>query len=120
MGQRTCGRKAAVLTTIVLGLPPAFGMDRIDRGAIDREAGAGPSLGVYSEAGLAALTCPTRFDYLVLASFADAASLLSLSAYHFRSDVRFSTIPLAGSMRVDYRIESGAGDCRPRGFGHQT
>jgi hypothetical protein len=52
---------------------------------------------------------------LVLASFADGPSLLSLSTYHFRSEVSFSTIPLTGLLQVDYQVESGTGDCRSRG-----
>jgi hypothetical protein len=81
-----------------------------------------------SDRGAAPRPCPTRFDYLVLASFADAHSLLSLSTYHFRSEVGFSTIPLTGLLRVDYRVDhevepggaSGAGDCRARDPRRQT
>ncbi len=104
MGRSYCGRMAAALTIFILSLSPAFAMDRVaaERVALDAVAiVAGP--------------CPTRFDYVVLASFADAPSLLSLSTYHFRSEVSFSTIPLTGLLRVDYRVEAGAGDCRARG-----
>jgi hypothetical protein len=75
MGQSNCGRRAAALAMMLLGLPPAFAMDRVAN-----EAG-----------GSRPRPCPTRFDYLVLASFADAPSLLSLSTYHFRSEVGFSS-----------------------------
>ena len=80
MGQSNCSRTAAALAMMLLGLPPAFAMDRVAT-----EAG-----------GSRPAPCPTRFDYLVLASIADAPSLLSLSTYHSRSDMSFSTIPLTG------------------------
>jgi hypothetical protein len=57
---------------------------------------------------------------LVLASFADAPGLLSLSTYHFRSEVSFSTVPLTGLLKIDYQVESGAGDCRSRGVRRQV
>jgi hypothetical protein len=56
---------------------------------------------------------------VVLASFADGQSLLSLSTYHFRSEVSFSTIPLTGLLQVDYKVESSAGDCGSRGLRRQ-
>jgi hypothetical protein len=108
MAQNNCSRTAAALAMILLGLAPAFAMDR-DGGS---PAAPGVAASLDADADLAARPCPTRFDYLVLASFADAPSLLSLSTYHFRSAVGFSTIPLTGLLRVDYRVESGAGDCR--------
>lgn len=126
MGQNNCGRTALALALVLFGLPPASAMDRVtvDPGMTDRAGGSRGAPGVDaaldSEADLAARPCPTRFDYLVLASFADAPSLLSLSTYHFRSAVGFSTIPLTGLLRVDYRVESGAGDCRAPGFRRQT
>lgn len=39
------------------------------------------SLAVLSPASAARLNCPSTFDYLVLASFADSPNLLALSAY---------------------------------------
>jgi hypothetical protein len=95
MGQGICGRPAALLTMCFLGIfPPAF--------ATDRQAGGNPP-------------CPTRFDYVVLASFADASNLLSLSTYHFRSEVSFSSPPLTGWQQVDFKVvEPAAGDCRSR------
>jgi hypothetical protein len=111
MGQSNCGRLAAASGAFLLGLSPALPMDRVlDRGGFDSE----PALGVA-----AAGPCPTRFDYLVLASFADTESLLGLSSYRFRSAVGFSTVPLTGSLRVDYRVESSAADCRFRGMSHR-
>jgi hypothetical protein len=118
MGQSNCGRPAAAFAMMLLGLPPAFAMDR-DAGGAARAAEVIAVPGLDSEAALAGRPCPTRFDYVVLASFADSPSLLSLSTYHFRSEVRFSTIPLAGLLRVDYQ-ESAAGDCRSRGFRRQS
>jgi hypothetical protein len=111
---------------IFLGLPSAFAMDRVtndrvtnDRVANDRAAGGLPG----------ARPCATRFDYVLLASFADA-SLLSLAPYYFRSEVRFGTIPLTGLLRVDYNVaadagepgalEPAAGDCRSRGSPRQN
>jgi len=121
MGQSNWGRMAAASAMCLLGLAPALAMDRVaphrlapDPVAPDTVA---PDL-IASDSALDARWaptaghCPTRFDYLVLASFADAPGLLSLSAYRFRSKVGFSTIPLAGLIRVDYRTESSAGDCR--------
>jgi hypothetical protein len=123
MAQGICGRTASVLTMIFLGLPPAFAMDRV---ANDSEAGATSALGVVpntgpgSDGAAATRPCPTRFDYLVLASFADAASLLSLSTYHFRSELRLRTLPLTGFLQVDYEVESAAVNCRPRVIDRQT
>jgi len=68
-----CGRTTAALALVLLGLPPAFAMDRV-------ATAAGGGRGAPD---LAARPCPTGFDYLVLASFADGPSLLSLSTYHF-------------------------------------
>jgi hypothetical protein len=126
MGQGNCGRIAAASAMVLLGLPPAFAMDRV---ATYLQAGGsrdapGATLLADSDWAGAARPCPTRFDYLVLASFTDAQSLLSLSTYHFRSEVGFSTIPLSGLLRVDYNVESGAGsgpgDCRARDPRRQT
>ena len=110
MGQGNCGRMAAALTISLLGLSPALAMGRVVPAA-----NAHPS----SAPLLFARPCPTRFDYLVLASFADAPSLLSLSTYHFRSEVGFSTIPVTGVLQVDYRVDSVAADCRSRGLRRQ-
>jgi len=120
MGQSNCGRVAAAMAVFLLGLSPALAMDRVapDRVALNRVApdpvapDSGLDVGWAPDAG----PCPTRFDYLVLASFADAPGLLSLSTYRFRSKVGFSTIPLAGLIRIDYRVESRAGDCRYHGM----
>ncbi len=125
MGQSDCGRVAAAMAVYLLGLSSALAMDRVapdrvapDRVAPDRAARdpAPPDSGL--DVGWTPVTgpCPTRFDYLVLASFADAPGLLSLSTYRFRGRVGFSTIPLAGLIRIDYRVESGAGDCRYHGM----
>ena len=71
MGQSNCGRTAAAVALMLLGLPPAFAMDRLANDQVandwvdDRAAG-----GVAD-----ARPCPTRFDYVVLASFADAPQL---------------------------------------------
>jgi len=119
MGQRNRGRTAAALAMILLGLPPAFAMDR-DAGGNLGALPVAANTGYNSDESLAARPCPTHFDYVVLASFADAPSLLSLSTYHFRSAVSFSTIPLTGLLKVDYTVESGAGDCRSRGLRRQT
>jgi hypothetical protein len=111
---------------MLFGLPPAFAVDRValDPATTDRAGGSRGDAGVAatldSDAELAARPCPTRFDYLVLASFADAPSLLSLSTYHFRSEMSFSPMPLTGLLRVDYTVESGAGDCRARDLRRQT
>lgn len=110
MGQGICGRSAAVLTMCFLGFSPAFAMDRQAGGTTETPA-AGTS-GFNSERGLGAGPCPTRFDYVVLASFADASNLLSLSTYHFRSEVGFSRALLTGWQRVDFKVESAG--CRSR------
>ncbi len=114
MGRSNCGRMAAALAMFLLGLSPALAMDRVapDRLAPDPIA---PDSGLDARWTPAAGRCPTRFDYLVLASLADAPGLLSLSTYRFRSKVGFSTLPLAVLIRVDYRIESSTGDCRYHG-----
>jgi hypothetical protein len=109
MAQGICGRTAAALAMIFLGLPPAFAMDRVTN---DAEAGGGAG-------GVAATRpCPTRFDYLVLASFADTASLLSLSSYHSRTEVGLRTRPLTGFLRVDYEVESAV-NCPSRAIDRQ-
>jgi hypothetical protein len=140
MGQGNCGRRAAAWAMILLGLPPAFAMDRVtpdrvtpdrvtpDRVVADPETGgswgAPGATAILDSDGAAARPCPTRFDYLVLASFADAPSLLSLSIYHFRSELGFSAVPLTGLLRVGYRVgeykvESPV-DCRTRDLSRQT
>jgi hypothetical protein len=110
MGQDNCGRMAAGFMVSVLALSPAFAMDREAGGPHTGEAA---NTALVSATDLAAQPCPTRFDYLVLASFADAPSLLSFSSYHFRSEAGFSSIPLTGLLRVGYRVDPG-GDCRSR------
>jgi hypothetical protein len=117
MGQSNCGRTAAALAMSLLGLPPVFAMDR-DAGGAARAADVPTAGGLDSDAARRG-PCPTRFDYVVLASFADTPSLLSLSTYHFLGEVRFSTTPLAGLLRVDYQ-RSAAGDCRSRGLLQQS
>jgi hypothetical protein len=109
MGQRICGRPAAVLTMGFLGFSPVFAMDRPAGGATETPLETG---GFNSEWGLGAGPCPTRFDYVVLASFADASNLLSLSTYHFRSEVGFGSAPLTGWQRVAFKVESAG--CRSR------
>jgi hypothetical protein len=112
MSQGLCGRPAVLVTLCFLGLfPPAFAMDRQAGGTDDPllETGFGP------DSGLEAGPCPTRFDYVVLASFADASNLLSLSTYHFRSEVSFSSTPVAGWQRVEFKVVEPADvDCRSR------
>jgi hypothetical protein len=125
MAQGICGRTAAALTMTFLGLP-TFAMDRVanDRVANDSEAG-GATLGVISDTGsgpdgaAATRSCPTRFDYVVLASVADAASILSLSSYHFRREVRVGTLPPTGFLRIDYEVESAAVNCHSRALDPQ-
>jgi hypothetical protein len=72
MGQGKCGRTVAGLAMVLVGLPPAIAMDR---------AGGSPG----GPGAAAAQPCPTRFDYMVLASFADAPSLLSLGFSTFKA-----------------------------------
>lgn len=104
MRQRIRGHPATALMVCFLGLPPAF--------ASDWQAG-GISAGTAATVDfVGSRPCPTRFDYVVLASFSDASSLLSLSSYHFRSEVGFSSVPLTGWQRVDFKVESG--ECRPQ------
>jgi hypothetical protein len=92
MGQGSCRRPAALVTLCFLGLfPPAF--------AIDRQAGGTPETLLETGAFNPERPCPTRFDYMVLASFADASNLLSLSTYHFRSEASFSS-PADGVIRA--------------------
>jgi hypothetical protein len=99
---------AAASVLILVGLSPAFALDPVATQA----GGSRGAAAAEFNADLAVPPCPTRFDYLVLASFADSASLLSLSTYHFQSEVRFGTIPATGLLRVDYKDVSGAGACR--------
>jgi hypothetical protein len=100
----------------LLALSPALAMDRVAPDSVAPDPIVAPYSGLDVGWTPAAGPCPTRFDYLVLASFADAPGLLSLSTYRFRSRVGFSTIPLAGLIRIDYRVESRAGDCRYHGM----
>jgi hypothetical protein len=58
------------------------------------------------------VSCATRFDYEVLASAADSGNLLSLSAYRFRRETRYSSLPLPAIERVDFRPDLGLSDCR--------
>jgi hypothetical protein len=104
MGQDSCARFAVVATIYFLGmLPPAFAMDRQAGGTT--EAAAAPQIaGFDSQRDLGTGPSPTRFDYMVLASFADAANVLSLSAYHFRSEMSFSNGPLTGWQPVDFKV----------------
>jgi hypothetical protein len=105
MGQSNCGRTAAASAVVLLGLASAFGHGPA------RAANTPGNVG----GGLASRPCPTRFDYVVLASFADAPSLLSLSTYHFRSEVGFRTVPLTGLLGVDYPVESSGSGGRTCG-----
>jgi hypothetical protein len=110
MGHGICGRPAGVLTMCFLGFSPAFAMDRQAGGTIETPL---KTSGLNSEWGLEAGPCPTRFDYVVLASLADASNLLSLSTYDFRSEVGFSRAPLTGWQRVDFSVESAGCGSRP-------
>ena len=123
MGQGNCGRMAAAAAAILLGLAPALRCApafATDPEPGEAEGAVGLAASGDSAEGLVARPCPTRFDYMVLASFADAPSLLSLSTYHFRSEVSFSTTPLTGLLQVAYKAESGVADCRVRGLRRQT
>ena len=99
------GRATALLAMILIGFPPAFGEDRQAGGESVTEARA--SFG-------SSAACPTRFDYLVLASFGDGLSVLSLSSYRFRSQTGFSHIPLTGFQRVAFTLDATASNCHPR------
>jgi hypothetical protein len=108
MSQGICGRPAALVTLCLFGLfPPAFATDR-QAGGID-EMPPAPG-GFNPDWGLEARPCPTRFDYLVLASFADASDVLSLSTYNFRSAAGLSGIALAGWQRVDFGVVKPPGE----------
>jgi hypothetical protein len=112
MQQRTCGRLAAAFAVGFVAATPALAMDRApaDRSAAD----------VGGSVTLVARPCPTRFDYLVLASFADAPGLLSLSRYQFRGDTGFSATAATGWVRVAYEVASESGDCRSRYSNRQS
>jgi hypothetical protein len=113
MSQGICGRPAVLMVLCFLGsFPPAFAMDSQAGGTDGTLLETG---GFSPDWGVEAAPCPTRFDYVVLASFADASNLLSLSAYHFRSEVSFSSTPVTGWQRVDFKVvEPADGDCRSR------
>lgn len=113
MGHGMVGRRPiALLTLFLLGFSPAFGQGRQAAG----ESADVADVGLDQAAALGtAGQCPTRFDYLVLASFADAPNLLSLSTYRFRSQTGFSSIRLTGFQRVAYTLEPVA-NCHPRGL----
>jgi hypothetical protein len=98
MGKRDCGRIAAALAMVILGVPSALAMER-------RDGGTGGEAAASSDgaASFAARPRPTSFDYVVLASLADAPGLLSLSSYHFRSGLGYGAIPRSGVLRVDLR-----------------
>jgi hypothetical protein len=120
MRQGICGRTAAALTMIFLGLPPAFAMDRVANCRAVGTLGVASNTGLDRDGAAATRPCPTRLDYVVLASYADASSLVGLSAYYFRSEARLSTVPLTGLQRVDYQVGSAAGNCGPRDIDRQT
>jgi hypothetical protein len=113
MSQGICGRPAILVTLCFLGVfPPAFAMDRQAGGTSETRLETG---GFSPDWDLAAGPCPTRFDYVVLASFADASNLLSLSTYHFRSEISFGSTPVTSWQRVDFKVlEPADGDCRSR------
>lgn len=113
MGNAVVSRPAVVLTLLMMGFPPAFGQGRQAGGE-----SAQPVLDAGTVLG-GAEKCPTRFDYLVLASFADAQHLLSLSTYRFRNQTGFSSIRLTGFQRVGYAGEP-ASDCRARDFASRS
>jgi len=75
----------------------------------------GLALAVGQERGAAAFDgsvgCPTRFDYEVLASAADSGNLLSLSAYRFRRDTGYSSVPITGLQRIAFRPDLAMSDC---------
>jgi hypothetical protein len=118
MGHGICERPAAVLTICFLGFSPALAMGQAggttETPAALETGGFNSASGFNSEWGLRPGPCPTRFDYVVLASFADASSLLGLSTYHFRSEVGFSRVPLTGWLRVDFKVGSAGTNCRSR------
>jgi hypothetical protein len=64
---------AAALSIFLLGLTSALAMDRVADAKADPDTAG-------------SLPCPSRFDYVVLASLADAPSLLSLSTYDFQTE----------------------------------
>ena len=106
VAQGACGCLAALLPMLFVGCPLAFAQDRMAGGRSGAEARP-ENNGFNSGWALAAGSCPTRFDYVVLASFADAPNLLSLSNYRFRSETGFSSVPLTGLQRVAYTVELG-------------
>jgi hypothetical protein len=97
MGQGICPA-ALVALCFLVSFPPAFALEPLAGGTDETPPAPG---GVNPDAGLEAGPCPTHFDYVVLASFADASNVLSLSTYHFRSAVGFGGTPLTGRLRVD-------------------
>jgi hypothetical protein len=113
MSQGIRRRYAVLMALCFLGsFPPAFAMDSQAGGTDGTLLDTG---GLSPDWGLGTGPCPTRFDYVVLASFADASNLLSLSTYHFRSEVSFSSTPVTGWQRVDFKVvEPADRDCRSR------
>jgi hypothetical protein len=103
MGHGIVGRATALAAMTLIGFSPAFGAHRQAGGESHWEAG------VRSSA-----VCPTRFDYVVLASFGHGLGVLSLSSYRFRSQTGFSRIPLTGFQRVAFTWEPAASNCRSR------
>jgi hypothetical protein len=96
MGQGIC--PAALVALCFLGsFPPAVALDRLAGGTDETPPAPG---GVSPDGGLEPDPCPTHFDYVVLASFADASNVWSLSD-HFRSAVGLSGTSLTGRQRVD-------------------
>ena len=117
MGRGICERPAAVLAMCSLGFSPPLAMSGQAGGTPKTpaavETGFNFASGLDAEGGLGPGPCPTRFDFVVLASFADASSLLGLSTYHFRSELGFfSRAPLTGWLRVDFKGASAGMNCR--------
>jgi len=55
--------------------------------------------------------CPTRFDYVMLASFADSSHWLSLSSYRFQRKTNAAASTAAGVRRVAYGAHRTGGNC---------
>lgn len=95
-----------------LGMTAASGGEELPADEVEAAGGidAAGEIGASVEID-AAVACPTRFDYLVLASFADAPNVLGLTAYHFQRHTRFSDIPITGLQRVAFRQNPVAARC---------